>query len=261
MKSYKLGLVLSGGGTKGVAHAGVIKFLSEQNLRPDILACCSAGSIVGTLYAVGKTPEEILDFFKSVYFFNWWHFTFNKPGLISSEIFANYLLPIFADMTLGHLPIKVKIVATELVSGKQKIFEKKDKIVDAVIASCSIPGIITPYVIGNEMYSDGGVSDNFPADIIYHDCKKLIGVYVSPSHKVEVSELNSIKAITTRAYELLSHRIEMYKFSYCDWFISPQKLSKYGIFERKSSRLEEIFQIGYEAAKNSYEECSYKLIT
>lgn len=259
MKNYKLGLVLSGGGTKGIAHAGVLKFLGEKNLRPDVLACCSAGSIVGSLYAIGKTPEEMLDFFKSVYLFNWWHFAFNKPGLISSEIFATYLNPIFADMRIGDLKIDLKIVATELVTGKQKVFGKKDKIVDAVISSCSIPGIFTPYVIGDEMYSDGGVLDNFPADIICHECDKLIGVYVSPSHKVEVSELNSIKAITTRAYELLSHRTEMYKFSYCDWFISPQKLSKYGIFEKKASRLEEIFNIGYQAAKSSYEECSFKL--
>src|SRR5690606_14485230 len=86
----KLGLVLSGGGTKGVAHAGVLKFLAEKNIQPDVLASCSAGSIVGSLFAIGKTPEEILDFFKSVYFFNWRHFTFNKPGLVSSMIFSNY---------------------------------------------------------------------------------------------------------------------------------------------------------------------------
>lgn len=105
MKNYKLGLVLSGGGTKGIAHAGVLKFLGEQNIRPDVLACCSAGSIVGSLYAIGKTPEEMLDFFKSVYLFNWWHFAFNKPGLISSEIFATYLNPIFAYMRIGDLKI------------------------------------------------------------------------------------------------------------------------------------------------------------
>jgi len=50
----RIGLVLSGGGTKGVAHAGVLQFLEEQNITPSILACCSAGSIVGSLYAAGK---------------------------------------------------------------------------------------------------------------------------------------------------------------------------------------------------------------
>lgn len=253
MKEHQLGLVLSGGGTKGIAHAGVLKFLIEKNIQPNILACCSAGSIVGSLHAIGKSPEEILDFFKSVYFFHWKHFTFNKPGLVSSTIFSTYLNPIFKQMTIGDLDIELKIIATELVSGDQKIFNSTDKIVDAVIASCSIPGITTPYIVGNEMFSDGGVLNNFPADIIQNDCKKLIGVYVSLPQDVEVANLNSIKAVTTRAYELLSHRTEIYKFSYCDWIISSKKLSQYGTFEKKTHRLEEIFQIGYDAAKDSFE--------
>ena len=55
----------------------------------------------------------------------------------------------------------IGIVATELISGEQKIFSKDFKIVDAVIASCSIPGIATPYIAGNEMFGDGGILNNF----------------------------------------------------------------------------------------------------
>lgn len=253
-KKHQLGLVLSGGGTRGVAHAGVLKFFAEKNIQPDIVASCSAGSIVASLHGIGKSPEEILDFFQSVYFFNWRHFTFNKPGLVSSMIFSTYLQPLFEDLKIGELGPELKIVATELVSGEQKVFEKTDLVIDAVIASCSIPGITTPYVVGNEMYSDGGVLNNFPADLISNDCEKLIGVYVSPPQNVTLDDLTSIKSITSRAYELMSHRTEIYKFSYCDWFISSQKLAQYGTFERKANRLEEIFDIGYRAAKNSYEE-------
>ncbi len=253
MEKYDLGLVLSGGGTKGLAHAGVLKFLAEKNIEADVLSCCSAGSIVGALHGIGKSGEEILGFFKSVYFFNWRHFTFNKPGLVSSVIFSNYLEPIFKDMKLGDLNLDLKIIATELVSGEQRIFQKEDKIVDAVIASCSIPGITVPYIVGNEMFSDGGVLNNFPADIIHQDCKKLIGVYVSPPQDVEIGDLKTIKAITTRAYELMSHRTEIHKFSYCDWIITSKKLANYGTFERKADRLEQIFDIGYQAAKDSFE--------
>ena len=88
----KLGLVLSGGGTKGVAHAGVLKFLEVKGIQPQILAGASVGSIVSSLYAVGKTPKEILDFFKSVYFFNWKHIAFNKPGIVKSAVFKIYLV-------------------------------------------------------------------------------------------------------------------------------------------------------------------------
>lgn len=252
-----LGLVLSGGGTKGVAHAGVLKFFEEQNIKPDIIACCSAGAIVGSMYAAGKSSEEILNFFESVYFFNWRHFAINKPGLVSSSIFRTYLEPIFENRTLGDLEKDVRIVATELVSGNQKIFGKEYKIVDAVIASCSIPGITTPYIVGNEMFSDGGVLNNFPADIIKDDCDKMIGVYVSMPEEVTMENLSTIKSVTTRAYELLSHRTEIYKFAYCDWFISSKKLAAYGTFERKSNRLEEIYEIGYNAAKDSYNESKF----
>ncbi|CAM3157680.1 patatin [Chryseobacterium flavum] len=253
MNFERVGLVLSGGGTKGIAHAGVLKFLKEKNIEIDILSCCSAGSIVGCLHAVGKSPEEILDFFNSIYFFNWKHFTFNQPGLVSSVIFRNYLRPIFRNMKLKDLDIEVKIVATELVSGTQKIFDEDFEIVDAIIASCSIPGITTPYIIGDEMYCDGGVLNNFPADIIRDECDKLIGVFVSPPHDTNINDLKSIKAIVSRSYDLLSYRIERIKFDHCDWFISSQKLSTYGMFERKKDRLEEIFEIGYKAAEESFE--------
>ncbi|MBC7556239.1 MAG: patatin-like phospholipase family protein [Chryseobacterium sp.] len=250
----KLGLVLSGGGTKGLAHAGVLKFLEEKNIQPEILACCSAGAIVGSLYAGAKSPDEILDFFKSVYFFDWRHFAINKPGLVSSAIFRHYLEPIFENKILGDLDKDIRIVATELISGEQKIFSKDFKIVDAVIASCSIPGITMPYIVGDEMFSDGGVLNNFPADIIKNDCNKMIGVYVSMPCDITMENLSTIKSVTTRAYELLSHRTEIHKFAYCDWFITSKKLAAYGAFERKANRLEEIFNIGYQAAKESYED-------
>lgn len=248
----KIGLVLSGGGTKGIAHAGVLKFLKEKNIHPDLLACCSAGSIVGALYAVGKNPDEILEFFKSVYFFNWKHFAFNQPGLVSSKIFRNYLEPIFGDMKIGDLPIDLRIVATELVSGTQRIFDQNFKISDGIIASCSIPGVTTPYIVGEELFSDGGVLNNFPADLIHHECEKLIGVFVSPPQDIELKDLQTIKSVVSRSYDLLSYRTELHKFSYCDWLVTSKKLSHYGSFERKSERLHEIFDIGYESAKESF---------
>lgn len=251
-KPEKTGLVLSGGGTKGVAHAGVLQFLKEKEITPEILACCSAGSIVGSLYAVGKSPDEIVEFFKSIYFFNWKHFAFNQPGLISSKIFRTYLKPIFGDMKIGELQKEVRIVATELVSGKQIIFNDDFQVVDAIIASCSVPGVSTPYVVGQEMYSDGGILNNFPADIIKGDCNKMIGVFVSPLQDVELNDLKTIKSVVSRSYDLLSYRVERYKFKHCDWFITSKELSKYGMFERKPETLNEIYDIGYRAASQSY---------
>ena len=91
----KIGLALSGGGTKGIAQAGVLKFLKEQNMHPTEIAGTSAGAIVGAMYSWGKTPDEILEFFKSVYFFNWRHFTLKRGGMLDSVAFKTYFQDIF----------------------------------------------------------------------------------------------------------------------------------------------------------------------
>ncbi len=248
----KLGLVLSGGGTKGVFHAGVLRYLEEKHIKPEVISCCSAGSIVGSLYALGKSPAEILQFFETVYFFNWRHFTFNKPGLVSSKVFRTYLDPIFGDRRIGDLEKEVKIVATELVSGTQTIFGNNFRIVDAIIASCTVPGITTPYVVGDKIYCDGGVLNNFPADVIKDQCKKLIGVFVSPPQDVKITDLKTIKSIVSRSYDLASYNLEKYKFSYCDWFITSKSLSKYGMFENKKEVLNELYTLGYTSAMETF---------
>ena len=89
LSSKSIGIALSGGGSKGIAQAGALKFLEEQNIKPSHIAGTSAGAIIAALYAYGKKPEEILDFFKSIYFFHWRHFTFKKAGIIDSLSFKS----------------------------------------------------------------------------------------------------------------------------------------------------------------------------
>lgn len=253
LQSNSIGLVLSGGGTKGLAHAGVLKFLEEKNIKPTEIAGTSAGSIVGALYSWGKTPEEILHFFQSIYFFHWRHFTFSKPGLIDSVSFKNYFTSIFKNALISDLKIPIHITATDMIKGKIKIFNPNTKIVDALLASSSFPGVMSPYFIDDDLYSDGGILNHFPTDILQGRCDTIIGVYVSPIQKIEAKDLNSIKAVTTRAFDLLSANNTMQKFLLCDWVIEPEELGAYGTFETSKIVMEKIFNIGYEAAKKSYE--------
>jgi NTE family protein len=249
-----IGLVLSGGGAKGIAHAGAIKFLNEKNIYPDRLAGTSAGSIVAALYAIGKTPEEILEFFQSIYIFHWRHLTFKKAGLIDSESFRENFHSIFKDAMLGDLNIPVQVTATNMVRGRLTIFDEKTKIVDALIASSAFPGIISPYQINGETYSDGGILNHFPSDVLFGQCETIIGIYVSPIQKIKATDLNSIRAVTTRAFDIFSANSDTQKFTVCDWIIKPEELSIYSTFETNKAKMETIFNIGYEAAKNSFEE-------
>lgn len=251
-KTLSIGLVLSGGGSKGIAQAGAIKFLEEQHIRPTQIAATSAGSIVGALYAFGKTPEEILEFFQSIYIFHWKHITFKKAGFVDSNAFKAYFYEIFQDSVLSDLQIQTHITATDMVNGTLKIFDKNTKIVDAILASSAFPGVISPYEFEGNLYSDGGILNHFPTDLIRHKCEVLIGVYVSPIQKILAKDLSSIKAVTTRAFDLLSENSNIQKIQNCDWIIAPKELSNFSTFETSKSKMETIFNIGYNEAKKSY---------
>lgn len=259
LNSKSIGLALSGGGTKGLAHAGAIKFLEEKNIRPNQIAGTSAGSIVAAMYAWGKTPEEILNFFKSIYLFHWRHITFTKAGLIDSDTFKDYFHAVFEDATLADLHIPTQITATDMIKGELKVFDPETKIVDALIASCSFPGVISPYEVEGNYYSDGGILNHFPTDLLREDCDMIIGVYVSPINMITAKDLNSIRAVTTRAFDILSENSNIAKFDQCDWMIQPKELSIYSTFETNKIKMDTIFALGYQAAKYSYENKIYKI--
>lgn len=253
LKTKSIGLALSGGGTKGLAHAGAIKFLEEKNIRPNRIAGTSAGSIVGAMYAWGKSPEEILEFFKSIYLFHWKHLTFKKAGLIDSSSFIDYFHNVFEDAVIGDLKIPTQITATDMVRGKLKIFEPDTKIIDALISSSAFPGIISPFEINGNHYSDGGILNHFPTDILQGRCETIIGIYVSPIQKIEAKDLTTIRAVTTRAFDILSENSNSQKFNICDWIIEPKELSVFSTFETNKLKMDSIFDLGYQAAKNTYE--------
>lgn len=248
-----IGLVLSGGGSKGIAHAGVLQFLEEKNIPIHSISGSSAGAIVGALYSSGQSPLDILNFFKTIYFFHWKHFTFSKAGFIDPDSFKDYFSDIFKNDELKSLKIPLHITATNMVRGSLTVFDSTTKIIDAILASSAFPGVISPYEINGEWYSDGGILNHFPIELIRDQCDFLIGVYVSPMQKIEAKDLASIKSVTSRAFDLLTANSSLNKFNTCDWLIEPQELSNYSTFETSKSKMDAIFKIGYESAKKSYE--------
>lgn len=252
--SKSVGLALSGGGSKGIAHAGVLKFLIEQNIKLNCISGSSAGAIVGTMYAFGKKPEEILDFFKSIYFFHWKHFTFKKAGIVDSESFKKYFEDVFGEnTTLAELEIPVYVTATDMIQGKLKIFSPKTKVVDAILASTAVPGMISPYLIKNELFSDGGILNHFPTDLVQGKCDAIIGVYVSPLQNIVAKDLNSIKSVTFRALELLTANSNLQKFDQCDLIIEPKELTRFSTFETNKAKMDLIFETGYKEAQKTFQ--------
>ena len=203
-----VGLVLSGGGAKGIAHIGVIKALEDNDIPIDYITGTSMGSIIGALYAMGYTPEEMMDLILSRGFSYWstgkidpsWTYYFAKepasPSLLSVPINIDGGKPTPADSVPASLisPLPMSFAFMELFSAYtaqcggdfNKLFvpyrcvasnmTKKEKHVfrsgqlgDAVRASMSFPIVFQPITIDGDLFYDGGIYDNFPFDVMRED--------------------------------------------------------------------------------------------
>ncbi|MGY0391166.1 patatin-like phospholipase family protein [Bizionia sp. KMM 8389] len=242
----KIGLVLSGGGYRGVAHIGVLKAMEEYGIKPDYIAGTSAGAIVGTLYAAGNSWEEIFDVFLNTDLFSYQNYTLKKPGLIDGSKIEGLLDNHIKDNDFEKLIIPVFVATTDLITGKTRFFSS-GPIIKPVIASSSVPGVFAPLQIGDSLLCDGGVTNNFPVEPLQVYCDKIIGVFLNSLLDTSISDLSSTKSVLERAYKVSRVNATEAKFKDCDVFIAPKDLGKYEIFSK--AHVNEIFQIGYEEAK------------
>ncbi|MBL0682083.1 patatin-like phospholipase family protein [Aquimarina mytili] len=247
MKNSKnIGLVLSGGGFKGVAHIGAIQAFEEANIVPKYISGTSAGAIVGSLYAGGYSPEEIKDFFKKTPIFKFNRFTRKKAGFLDSEKFLDDLKTFFPDNSFEALQKKLCITATNLVEGTTKVFDTGE-LIKPILASAAFPGVFTPVMIDGELYADGGILDNFPIQPLKKKCDFIIGIDVSPIKKPKITDFKHSYNVMQRAYYLRAMPNAEVKFKQCDIVVQPKKLVNHGIFN--SSSLEKVYDMGYEEAK------------
>lgn len=160
----RIALVLGGGAAKGFAHVGVIKALEAQSIKPDILAGTSVGSLVATLYASGLDGFQLqrlaLDMKESMVS-DW---SLPDRGFFRGEALQDYVNRILQHKTMEQLPRKVAIVATDLHSGKEVVFERGDAGM-AVRASSSVPGVFQPVRISGREYVDGGLVSPVPVKV------------------------------------------------------------------------------------------------
>ena len=239
------GLVLSGGGVRGVAHIGVIKALEEHGIFPTHIAGTSAGAIVGALYANGNTWQEILDFFRTVPIFRIDKFAMNKPGFIDTEKLYESFRTLLKDDDFKTLKKPLSITATNILDGTLKIF-KEGELIRPILASAAFPGVFTPIKIGGQYYVDGGTLNNFPVDLVVPVCEKIIGVYVNPFEKLNIKDLKYSYNVLERAYRIKTAYDSITKFKDCDILICPNGLKKIATFSMKD--IEAVFELGYEAA-------------
>jgi NTE family protein len=254
MKKYKLGIVLSGGGARGIAHLGVLQALNENGIEPDAIAGTSMGAIVGCFYAAGRSPAFILEEIKKERITKFLSFSLPGDGFLDLEHIEELMKKHIGVNNFKSLKKPFFISVSNLNTGKYEIISQ-GRLFEYVIASASIPIIFKPQVINNNTYVDGGLLNNLPAQALRNDCEKLICVHVN--HSGPLKKISGLKEIVERCLRLgiESNIIESIKAA--DVVIQPEKVKEYNTFDFRKS--EEIYRAGYEATLEMMEEIKKKL--
>jgi NTE family protein len=257
-----VGLALSSGNARGIAHIGVIKVLQEEGIPIDMIAATSAGAVFGSLYAAGRTIPELVDFAKDVqhkynFFtgFRFWDFRLlPRSGLIKGNMVLNYFRKLLSDKTFDDLPIPLYIVATDLISGEEVVFDH-GPVAEAVRASMSVIGVFEPAYVSGRFLIDGGSVNPVPTQLLADKGISIIlASNVIPSledriHRRELrreGKLPNVMGILMGAMEIMESEIIKTRMGPVDVLIQPE-IARYGTFDY--DKVYELIRRGEEAAR------------
>lgn len=249
-KNKKIGLVLSGGGIRGVAHIGLLKVLDDHNIKPEIVAGSSAGALVGALYAKGYSTDSMIDFFHDTPLFKFSLLSNNKPGLLDTEKYYTYFKQYFPEDSFESLNKMLYVTATNLEYGRLDYFWSGE-LIRPLLASAALPPVFSPVLINNNLYADGGIMNNFPVEPLQNTCDLIISSFVNPIEPLDKEHLSSTRKILDRVYHLSNYSASEIKFSLCQYVFRPIGIEKINTLESK--QIDNAYQIGFDHASKEIE--------
>lgn len=255
-----VGLALSSGGARGIAHIGVLRVLEEAGIPIDLIAGTSAGALFGALYAAGLSLDDITEFalgMKDKVALSGRLWDFNLPprsGLIRGQRTLDYL-----DKTLGHktfsdLRVPLHIVAADVLSGEEVVFAS-GSVAEAVRASISVIGVFSPAFVRGRYLIDGGAVNPVPADILAQKGADIIiassvisGLEEQARRRRERKEESppNFLGVVMNMMGIMEREIIKTKMMPMDVVINP----KVGIYSSMEyDKAEEFIRLGEEAAQ------------
>jgi NTE family protein len=246
----KIGIVLSGGGVRAMAHIGLLQCFRDEGIKIDAIAGTSAGATIAAMFAYGYSSKEMLTFFKNTPLFKYSQYTFNKPGIVDSEKFIGAFKSIFPNDTFDDLKVPTYITATNLLTGNLEYFTKGE-LIRPLIASSSVPPFFSPMEINENLYADGGIINDFPVEPLQNNCSKIIGSFINPIDLITKKDIDTTLKLISRVYQIGLKTKDIAKFSSCNYVFKPNNLKKIGLLDTKF--IDTAYNFGYEQAKNEIE--------
>ena len=279
----KIGLVLSGGAARGLAHVGVLKALEEQGIQIDAIAGTSMGAVIGGLYASGYKIDELEKLAMSI---DWQEALSDAPAredvpfrrkqddrdfLVKQKlsfrddgslglplgVIQGQNLSLLLESLLAHssdvrdfdkLPIPFRAVATDIVSGEKVVF-RKGHLPQVIRASMSIPAVFAPVEINGQLLVDGGMVDNIPVDVAREMGVDMVIVVDIGTPLRGRKQLNTVFDILNQSITLMTRsnsEVQLASLRTDDVLIQPS-LASFGVTDFGHSQ--EIIDAGYRAAQ------------
>lgn len=240
----RIGVVLSGGGARGISHIGVLQALNEFGIFPDIVSGTSAGAFVGALYCEGIAPKEILEIIRQTNFIRHVRFGYSFKGILSLEKITVILDKHIPHNTFESLKIPLVVTATDIELGKAVRF-RNGPLAPAVIASCSLPGLFVPFQYQGSYYVDGAIVDNLPVSPIQSESEFIIGVQCNPIPNKKIAS-NFIQ-LALHSTKMALHGKANLSLVNCNLGIEIPQLYDYQIYD--FHKAQELFDLGYHHTK------------
>ncbi len=280
-----LGIALGGGGARGAAHIGVLQELDNAGIKADLIAGVSAGAIIGAMYAYSHDASWIEDQFRKVWTSKTFSNTSTKRFLNGrtprslagkiTKIFSDHLLAMISlhkrsiidnqpirDIITSLIPVSsfdelkipLKIISTDLDTGADIVYEEGD-LFDAIIKSCTIPGVIEPLGSNSENIVDGGIGMPVPIPALKDHCEFTLAIDIG-LYKLQKLDSPNVLSMTKRAEVITSNRLKTKLASEADFVIQPDTM---GMHWTDFEGSEQLFNNGRSAARDSVSNLEEKI--
>jgi NTE family protein len=239
----KTALALGGGAVLGAAHVGVLRALTELDITVSMISGTSIGSFIGSLYAFGKSWQEIRDIVFDLDWLDMTSLALSQYGLLSNKKMGDIVCALLGDKNIEDALIPLSMVSTDIGTGKKVIFRKGD-VAAAVMASSCIPGIFRPVECAGSLLVDGMLMENVPVSpLVESGAESIICVDLLARHPFNKPE-NIIGLLLNAFYCTITNTTAL-QIDVADLCISPD-LSGFNLID--TGLIPDIMDEGYRAA-------------